>query len=179
MFNVVMNSILENKADWQAHFASGWLAHFQQTGDLDWKQYQRPKNNETVQGKGIDLSHSRLLLISTAGGYLKKTQAAFDAPNPLGDYSLRVFPVSSSFDDIAYAHEHYDHAAVDADPQVLLPLNHLDYLVAENKIGELCEDVLSFSGYQPDCGRLIDELIPEIVQQAHRQKAQGALLVPA
>ena len=171
--------ILENKADWEAHFTSGWLAHFKKTGELDWKQYQRPKNILPIQGPGIDLSHSRLLLISTAGGYLKKTQAPFDAPNLLGDYTLRTFSTGSSFDNIAYAHEHYDHAAVDADPQVLLPLNHLDYMVAENKIGELCEDVLSFSGYLPDCGRLIDELIPEIVQEAHRQKAQGALLVPA
>ena len=171
--------ILDNLADWQANFNAGWLAHFQQTGALDWKQYPRPKNNSSIQGPGIDLSQSRLLLISTAGSYLRQTQIPFDAPNPLGDYSVRTFPVWSSFDDIAYAHEHYDPAAVDADPQVLLPLTHLDYLVAEGKIGELCDEVMSFSGYLPDCGQVIDELIPLILQDAQRQKAKGALLVPA
>lgn len=172
-------AILEDRAEWQAAFNSGWLAHYHATGQLDWKQYPRPRNTQPVAGQGIDLRQSRLLMVTTAGAYVPERQAPFDAPNPLGDYSLRTFPIWTTFDKIDYAHEHYDQAAVRSDPQVLLPLNHLDYMVAEGKIGMLADDVVSFSGYQPDCGRVIDELIPAIIQEAHRQQVQCALLVPA
>jgi hypothetical protein len=36
--------ILEQRADWEKTFRSGWLAHHQQTGALDWKRYHRLRN---------------------------------------------------------------------------------------------------------------------------------------
>jgi hypothetical protein len=63
--------ILENRAQWLATFRAGWLAHYQQTGEFDWKRYQRPRNNATPAGPGVDLRTSRLMLISSAGGYLR------------------------------------------------------------------------------------------------------------
>ena len=117
--------ILENRAEWEAGFRAGWLAHLQQTGEFDWKIYNRPQNTPLPTTPGVDLRQSRLLLISTAGGYLRATQEPFDVSNPLGDYTIRVFPSNTPFEALAYAHDHYDHTAVIADPQVLLPLRHL------------------------------------------------------
>ena len=171
--------IVENLAQWQQDFEQGWLAHLQTTGEFDWKRYAKIKNNSVPGTPGIDLSKSRLMLISTAGGYLKESQEPFDAPNPLGDYTLRLFPASTPFEVIAYAHDHYDHTAVNQDPQVLLPLRHLEDMVAEGKIGELMPTVISYSGYQPNVVRVVKELIPQILDVTKAKEPDAILLVPA
>jgi hypothetical protein len=171
--------ILENRDQWQSAFRDGWLAHYQQTGEVDWGRYVRADNQEAVVGAGVELAKSRLLLISSSGAYLREAQPPFDAGNALGDYTIRVFPSSMPLDALAYAHEHYDHAAVDLDPQVLVPLRHLEALVGEGAIGELCPSAVSFMGYQPDLGRVVDDMIPAILEVACAEEARAALLVPA
>ncbi len=173
-----MTSILENKGAWAEAFQRGWLAKFEKTGRFYWDSYVRPKNQTPVVGPAVDLKSSRLMFISSAGGYLPDSQQPFDAGNPLGDYTVRLFAADTPFEKLAYAHEHYDHTAVDADPQVLLPLGHLQEMVADGKIGALTS-VVSFMGYQPDVSRLLSETIPAILEIARTEKAQGALLVPA
>jgi hypothetical protein len=171
--------VLEDRAGWEATFRANWLAHYQQTGQLDFKQYNRPKNSVAPAGSAINLRQSRLVLISSAGGYLSASQEPFDAANDLGDYSIRLFPATTAFEQIAYAHDHYDHTAVNADPQVLLPLQHLADMVAEGQVGSLATNVISFMGYQPDVGRVLDELIPAISAAVQAEQAQAALLVPS
>ena len=171
--------IVENLDAWQAEFDSTWLAHFNETGETNWKIYPKPNNSSAPSGKGVDLSQSRLLFISTAGGYLKDGQEPFDDEDDLGDYSLRRFPISTPFEAIAFSHSHYNHADVEADPQVLLPLRHLEALVADGTIGELVPNVLSLMGYQPHVRRTVEELIPQVVDIALAEEAHAALLVPA
>ena len=170
--------IIENFEQWQTDYFEEWLPHYEKTGELVWLNYPRAHNRTAPAGPGIDLAQSRLLLISSAGGYLRDEQEPFDAANDLGDYSIRTFPVNSPFERIAFAHEHYDHTAVNADPQVLLPLKHLQDMVTEGKIGALTA-VISYSGYQPDVGRILNDTIPAILEAAQVEKAEGALLVPA
>lgn len=171
--------ILENRAGWLAEYQSGWLAHYQQTGETNFKLYKRPTNSAAPSGNAVDLSRSRLLLITTSGAYLRDSQTPYDAENPLGDYSIRPIPSRTPLDRLAYAHTHYDHAAVNQDAQVLVPLRHLEALVAEGVIGALTDNALSFMGYQPDVPRVLDELIPQIVAFAKAEQAQAALLVPS
>ncbi|RME82715.1 MAG: hypothetical protein D6775_10100 [Caldilineae bacterium] len=171
--------ILENRDTWYETFRNNWLAHYLETGQVDWTRYNRPRNTRAPAGPGVDLSKSKLILISTAGGYLRDRQEPFDAENDLGDYTLRTFPSSTSFSEIAFAHTHYDHAAVDRDPQVLLPLRHLEDMQREGIIGELASSVISLMGYQPDVTRVLDEAIPAVVEAVKREEAQAALLVPA
>lgn len=171
--------ILEDRAAWEAAFRMGWLAHYQETGATDFAQYVRPKNSVAPSGPGVELSRSRLLLISSAGGYLPGQQPPFDAANLLGDYSIRRVPADTLPTALAFAHDHYDHTAVNADPQVLVPLGHLAELVAAGRIGALTPNMISFMGYQPDVGRVLDELIPAIIDAARAEHAQAALLVPS
>ncbi len=171
--------ILERPDEWRATFEAGWLAHFRQTGEIDWKRYNRPRNTAAPRGRAVNLAVSRLILISSAGGYLRQDQQAFDAENDLGDYTIRLFPSNTDFAEIAFAHTHYDHAAVDADPQVLLPLRHLEDLVAEGRIGAQTANIISFMGYQPDVSRVLNEMIPAIIAAARAERADAALLVPA
>lgn len=171
--------ILEQRDTWLEAFRNGWLSHYQQTGETNWKIYQPARNETAPAGPAVDLSRSRLLLITSAGGYLSDTQSPFDAANPLGDYTIRTFPVSTPLANLAYAHNHYDHTAVNADAQVLVPLRHLEDMVTEGIIGELTPSVISFMGYQPDVTRTVDELIPAILGAAQTQQPHAVLLVPS
>jgi hypothetical protein len=171
--------IVENFEQWQVDYFEEWLPHYEKTGELVWLNYPRAHNRTAPSGPGIDLAQSRLLLISSAGGYLRDEQEPFDATNELGDYSIRTFPADTPLEKIAFAHDHYDHTAVNTDPQVLLPLQHLQDMVAEGKIGALTPSVISYSGYQPDISRTLSQTIPAILQAAQDQQAEGALLVPA
>lgn len=142
--------ILEDLAQWKTEYEQGWLAHYQATGEFDWKRYNRPKNSAAPAGPGVDLSQSRLALISSAGAYLRDSQQPFNTDfAALGDYTIRLFPSSTPFEALAFAHGFYDHTAVNEDPQVLLPLRHLEDLVREGVIGELAPSVISFVAFNP------------------------------
>ena len=171
--------ILEDRDGWNHEFEQNWLKHFTETGETNWKAYNPPRNQTAPDGKAIDLRNSRLILISTAGGYLKDSQDPFDASNLLGDYSIRTFPSSTPLDQLAFAHEHYDHTAVNDDTQVLVPLRHLESLVNEGVIGEISSNVISVMGYQPNVIHVLDDLIPAIKDVVKKEQAQGALLVPS
>lgn len=171
--------IIEQRDQWEATFRSNWLAHFEQTGQIDWSLYNRPNNKHAPAGPAIDLASSHIAFISSAGGYVPASQEPFDAPHPLGDYTIRTFPANTPFDKISYAHTHYDHTALKADPQVLMPLQHLADLADEGVIGGVAPDMISFMGYQPDAGRVVDEMIPAIIEVVKASGADGALVVPA
>ena len=171
--------VLENIDQWLAEFESGWLAHFNQTGETDWKIYNRPQNPVAPSGPGLDLSSRRLILITSAGSYLTGSQEPFDAADPLGDYSIRIYPSSTPFEALSVAHDHYTHSAIEEDPQVLIPLRHLEAMVEEGLIGELAANVVSFHGYTPNAARFVRETVPEIVSAVQQEAAHAALLVPA
>ena len=171
--------VVENRDQWQTSFDGGWLAHYRATGELDWSLYPRPRNRTAPAGPGIDLSASRMMVITSSGAYLPDQQAPFDAAHLLGDYSIRLFPTTTPLEELAFAQDHFDHEAVDEDPQVLIPLRHLYEMVAGGEIGELAPSVVSFMGYQPDVARVVDEMIPAIVQAARLEAVRAALLVPA
>ncbi len=171
--------IVENLEQWKNDYERGWLAHRQANGQFNWDLYPKVKNRTAPTGPGIDLAKSRLALISSAGGYLPDSQEPFDAQHPLGDYSIRLFPAGTPFLALAYTHEHYDHTAVNEDPQVLLPLLLLKEKVAQGEVGELAPSVISFMGYQPDVGRVVNETVPAIVEAAQAEAVDAALIVPA
>jgi hypothetical protein len=170
--------VIENPKEWMINFHNGFVRSYKETGKFDWKKYIRPKNTRAPHGPGIDLSNSRLMLISSAGGYLPPIQTPFEASNVFGDYSIRKIPSSTPLTEFAYAHEHYDHSYVDADAQVLLPLRHLEDFVEEGIIGELAPSMVSFMGYQPNVIRVIKELAQAILHVAQEEQIDAALLVP-
>lgn len=171
--------IIDNQEAWLQEYESNWLKHYHETGETNWKLYNIPRNSTAIVGKGVDLSSSRLVLISSAGMYLPASQAPFDAENDLGAYDIRQFPVDVTAEDLAIAHTHYDHTAVNSDLEVLVPLTHLKTLVAEGAIGELASDVISFMGYQPNAQRVAEETTPAIISAAQALNAEAALLVPS
>jgi hypothetical protein len=172
--------VLDDVAQWKATYEERWLSHYRKTGEMNWRIYNRPTNKEAPAGPGVELSTSRLLLITSSGAYLPESQEPFvTEKSALGDYTIREFPASTPPADLAFAHGFYDHAAVEEDPQVLVPLGHLNNLVSEGAIGELAPSVISFCGFQPDVVRTVEEFIPAVVSAAKVQEPDAAFLVPA
>lgn len=174
-----MPEIFDSQAEWQAQFEQGWLAHYETDGAIDWSLYPRPRNREAVGRPGVPLSESRLLFVTSAGAYLPASQERFADENDLGDYGIRIIPSDTPLAEIAYAHTHYPHDAVNADPQVLLPLRHLETLRDAGDIGELAPQFVSFMGYQPLVPRVVAETAPQLVAYAKEAAVRAALLVPA
>ena len=170
--------ILENAGAWSEDFTASWLAHLKRTGEIDWNQYRPARNRVPIVAPGIDPTSARLLLVSTAGAYLANEHEAFDAANPYGDYSIRTFSADTDLAGLDYSHNHYDHAARHQDPRVNLPLGYLADMANNGELGSVTDSVVSYSGYQPDAGAVVDTVIPEILRVAAQEGAQAALLVP-
>ena len=171
-------AVLENKSEWEDHFRQNWLAELEENGEVSWEIYQHPRNERSPGTAGVVLRESRLLMITSAGAYLRDEQEPFDEPNPYGDYSLRTFPSTTPFSSLAYAHGHYDPAMIKEDAQVGIPLRHLEVMVAAGKLGEVAPEVVSFMGYQPNSARVVDEVAPQVVALAREAAVDAALLAP-
>ncbi len=170
--------ILENKAQWVATYRDNWLAYAKEQGKANWKLYNHPRNQETPGIKGVKLSDSRLMLISSTGAYLDGQQEAFDAPSLYGDYTIRAFPTTTALSALEYAHDHYNQAMIRQDARVALPLPYLQEMVENGELGSLAPSVVSFMGYQPNSARVVDEMIPQIVALAKAEEVDAALLAP-
>lgn len=171
--------IIENHDEWVKTYTENWLAHYHETGETNWKIYNRPNNKIAPSGKAVNLKEAKLILISSAGSYMPDSQDSYDAENDLGDYSIRMIPTDTAYDKLAFAHTHYDHTAVDMDTQVLIPTGHLQDLVDAGEIDSLTSNYISFMGYQPNAAQVVDETIPAIIEAAKAEGATAALLVPS
>ncbi|MFT7584985.1 MAG: glycine/betaine/sarcosine/D-proline reductase family selenoprotein B [Cellvibrionaceae bacterium] len=172
-------SIFDHREQWLADFQAGWLKTYLDTGELDWKVYNLPKNETTVSGPAVDLSKSRLAVITTGGFYVAGKQEPMDEPDMHGRYDIRLLPADMPPEEFSIVHGHYDHTAANEDRQVLLPMRHLAEMVEAGEIGEIAPNIISFMGYQPDVTRVLDETIPAIVTAAQEMEVTAALLLPA
>jgi D-proline reductase (dithiol) PrdB len=60
-----------------------------------------------------------------------------------------------------------------------VPVERLLEFEQNGIIGQLNPVFWSFCGYIPDAGKLVDDLIPKLVERVRRYEVQAALLVPA
>ncbi len=177
--------VVEDIERWAWRFESRWLDHVRRSvlgvpgAEPDWGLYEGPRNRTAPAGRAVRLSESRLILVSSAGASLRSRGEPFDAENVLGDPTLRLIPTTAPLTDVRFDHTHYDHGPASADPQVQLPLRHLEEMAADGEIGELAENVVSFSGYQPDVRAVVDLIAPGVLAAAREERADAALLVPA
>ena len=177
--------VVEDMEGWAERFEGRWLDHVRRSvlgvpgAEPDWSLYEGPRNRTAPAGRAVRLSGSRLVLISSAGASLRSRGEPFDAENVLGDPTLRLIPTGAPLSEVRFDHTHYDHGAVGHDPQAQLPLRHLEGMVADGRIGGLAENVISFSGYQPDVRAVADLIAPGVLAAARDEKADAALLVPA
>ena len=119
-----------------------------------------------------------LALISSAGAYIDGTEP-FDTTAADGDLSLREIPSQIEAADLRFAARGYDSTAVESDRNSLLPLDRLSEFESNGIIGQLNPVFWSCCGFIPDAARLVEELIPRLVERVKRHQVQAALLIPA
>lgn len=119
-----------------------------------------------------------LALISSAGAYIDGTPA-FDANSSSGDTSFREIPIEVEGSDLRFTARGYEPSAVHQDVNSELPIERLLEFEKNGIIGQLNPVFWSFCGFIPDAGRLVDELVPKLVERVRRYEVQAALLVPA
>jgi hypothetical protein len=130
------------------------------------------------------LQASRIALLSSAGLYLKASQASFDLAreqdNPeWGDPSWRAIPAGAAASEIAVAHLHINDEDILSDPEIALPAHLLDQLAAEGVIGSATADHLSVMGYQErSLHAWREQTLPELVAKLRDQRADGLILAP-
>ncbi|RMF08021.1 MAG: hypothetical protein D6762_06465 [Candidatus Neomarinimicrobiota bacterium] len=175
----VKSSMAEDLRQWGQEYTRRWLAALRRKGQPDWKLYRYIRNRPGPAAEPVRLRNTRLVLISSAGAYDPTCQLPFQAASLLGDYSLRLLPADTDPGRLQFAHDHYDHRYVEADRNVLIPLDRLRELVQEGFLGSVTESWISFMGYQPDIRRVLRQLIPQIRDQVRMMEAEAALLVPS
>lgn len=119
-----------------------------------------------------------LALISSAGAYIDGTPA-FDTSSTSGDTSFKEIPIEVDGSDLRFAARGYDPSAVHEDANSALPVERLLEFEKNGIIGQLNPVFWSFCGFIPDAGRLVDDLVPKLIERVRRYEVQAALLVPA
>lgn len=125
------------------------------------------------------LGKCRVALVSSAG-LVVPGDRPFDETVKGGDFSHRVIPSDA---DVASLEEHhrsdsFDHAGIEADPNVGLPLDRLHELAAEGTIGGVAPRHVSLMGSVTAPGRLMKQTVPEVVDLLTGDDVDVALLVP-
>ncbi len=125
------------------------------------------------------LSQCRLALVSTAGLTLPD-QPPFDDGVLGGDYTFREIPSDAEMSRLVDSHrsESYDHAGLQQDPNLALPIDRARELVEEGVLGSLNQRHLSFMGSITAPGRLIKRSAPQAAQRLLEDDVDLALLVP-
>jgi D-proline reductase (dithiol) PrdB len=124
------------------------------------------------------VSESRLTFVSSAGVQPKGTMP-FDVVHPVGDYTFRKVPSTSRPDDLEIHQLKYPTVGANRDLNVIFPIERLQELFAEGKIGSLTNNFFSFIGYNMDPERLERTLAEDIADAVVADGAEIALLCPA
>ena len=116
-----------------------------------------------------------LALISSAGAYIDGTEPFANE----SDASFREIPIEVESADLRYAARGYDEAAVQQDMNSEVPIERLLEFENNGIIGQLNPVFWSFSGFLPDAGLLVAELVPKLLGRLNRYEVQATLIVPA
>lgn len=105
----------------------------------------------------------------------------FEAEQPDNDPSIRI--VRSESDPAllvnTFPGQAFDHAGLEADANLLVPLDRLREMVAAGEIGAITPRTVSICGHLPKPRRLIESTAPEIARMFVEDGADVVVLVPA
>ncbi len=169
--------IIENIDDWRQRYA-GWNKPAASASDVD-ESYPFVTNKRAPFAPARRaLPMLNLALISSAGAYLDGTEP-FDTNAADGDFTFREIPAQIEADDLRYSARGYETTAVESDLNSLLPLTRLFEFENNGIIGQLNPVFWSCCGFIPNAARLVDEMVPRLVERVGRYEVQAALLIPA
>lgn len=121
----------------------------------------------------------RVGLVSSAG-LVAPGQKPFDEGVRGGDFSHRT--IGGDVDVQALREHHrsdaFDHAGIEADRNMGVPIDRLHELASEGEIGGVSPRHISLMGSITAPGRLVRKTLPEVVEQMSADRVEVALLVP-
>ncbi len=157
----------------------------------EWKEFKLPvrmflkaypwRRIDPVPWARLDkaLAQSRVALVSSAG-LVPPDQEPFDDKMRGGDPSYRWVAADTPAASLVDCHRSdvFDHAGIQADPNLAMPLQRMSELASDGFIGEQAPRHLSFMGSQTAPGRLIKRTAPEAAAGLVADGVEAALLVP-
>lgn len=170
--------VIEQVEEWRKQYA-GWLAKPGAAGETVGDDYPFVVNARApfVPARRA-LPMLNLALISSAGAYIDGTEH-FDVNAPGGDTSVREIPIQVQARDILFGARGYDPRFVRQDINSQVPIDRLLEFADNGVIGQLNPVWWSFCGFIPDAERLVDKLLPGLIERLERYEVQAALLIPA
>ena len=128
---------------------------------------------------GKPLSESRIAVVTSAAFYGAR-QKPFDSAVRGGDYSYREIPEDVTLETLQIGHksEAFDHAGIERDKNLALPLDRLRELQQEGVIGEVAKRHFSLMGSITAPARLVSITAPEIARKLAEDRVDAVLLTP-
>lgn len=125
------------------------------------------------------LSEASIAVVTSAAFFLPG-QTPFDRSIRGGDASFREIPTSANLGALRIAHKSdaFDHAGIEADANLALPLDRLRELGAEGRIGGPAPRHFSFMGSISAPGRLLKVSAPAVAARLAEDGADAVLLTP-
>jgi D-proline reductase (dithiol) PrdA len=120
----------------------------------------------------VPLSDARIALISAAGPLVVGDQPF----KPAGDSTFREIPAATPRDEIAFGVTTYDHADVNRDANVMLPLDRLTELAQSGDVGASTASHFGFNGGGGDLEQIRLQLAPELLNRLRAIQADGVIL---
>lgn len=169
---------IEQIEEWRKRFSDWQLGHKASGDDLgDDYPFVENKRAPFIPARRA-LPMLNLALISSAGGYVDGTEQ-FDVNASGGDTSFREIPVEVRAEDIHFSARGYDPQFVQQDINAQVPIERLLEFADNGVIGQLNSAWWSFNGFITDAWRLVEKLLPGIIERIKRYEVQAALLIPA
>lgn len=81
--------------------------------------------------------------------------------------------------ELELTHPGYDTQRASQDPEVVFPLQALQMLAAGGSVGSIAATSISTMGFIPDGRRVMEDLVPPVVEELRREGVDLALFVPA
>lgn len=131
------------------------------------------------------LAESRIALLTSAGIYVRSSQAPFDLEREdrepdWGDPTWRAIPAGGRHGDLGVAHLHINDEDLLADPEIALPARLLEQLASEGVVGGSVAEHVAVMGYQDrNLKDWKSTTVPAIVEHLRGQGADGLILAPA
>lgn len=125
------------------------------------------------------LAECKLAVVSSAG-LVAPGMAPFDESVKGGDVSFREIPNEIELGTLIDTHrsQSYDHAPLRRDPNLAFPIDRVNELAAQGRIGSVNRRHLSFMGSITKTDRFVNETAPEAAGWLVEDHVDVALLVP-
>lgn len=125
------------------------------------------------------LAGCRVALVSSAG-LVAPGQEPYRFDIKGGDWSWRIIPGDIDVGSLTEHHRSasWDHAGIEADRNMGMPLDRLRELAAAGVVGEVAPRHISVMGSITAPGRFIRKTVPEIVETLQADDVDVALMVP-